>query len=112
MKELALTLPGNQAITAPGGVPTGGISGAGGQIVATSIQILLLIATILALFYLISGGFKWMTSGGDQEKLAGSRQTILFAIIGLGIVALSFTFMGLLNQFFHTDINLLSIPNT
>lgn len=110
MKYLALTLPGGTPITAPNGVPQGGISGAGGSIVRTGIQLLLGAAIIFALFYVIYGGIKWMTSGGDQEKLAGARQTIIFAVIGLAIAALSFTIISVLGQF--TNISFLSVPNT
>lgn len=110
MKYLALTLPGGQNISGAGNVPQGGISGAGGSIVRTGIQLLLGAAIILALFYVIYGGIKWMTSGGDQEKLAGARQTIIFAVIGLAIAALSFTIITVLGQLANT--NFLSVPNT
>jgi hypothetical protein len=38
---------------------------------------------------LIFGGFKYITSGGDAGKITGAKNTILYAIVGLVIVALS-----------------------
>ncbi len=104
MKELALTLPGGQTVTAPGNAPSGGLATTGKSIVMTGINILLLVAIVLALFYLIYGGFQWMTSGGDQEKITGSRQTIIYAVIGLGVTALSFLIIQVVGH-------VLGIPN-
>ncbi|HSW96995.1 MAG TPA: hypothetical protein VLF89_04160 [Candidatus Saccharimonadales bacterium] len=105
MKYLALTLPGSNGtpiqIQAPQGVPTGGLVGTGQNILQTVITVLFLIAIVMALFYLIYGGFQWMTSGGDQEKLGGARQTMLYAVIGMVVVALSFTVINLIDTFLH-----------
>ena len=51
---------------------------------------LFVIATIAALFFLIWGGISWASSGGEKEKLEKARKKIIYAIIGLCIVFLSF----------------------
>jgi hypothetical protein len=35
------------------------------------------------------GGFKYVTSGGDGSKVSSAKSTIIYAIVGLVIVALS-----------------------
>jgi hypothetical protein len=38
---------------------------------------------------IIWGGFKYITSGGDSNNVSGAKNTIIYAIIGLVIVALA-----------------------
>jgi hypothetical protein len=38
---------------------------------------------------IIWGGLKYITSGGDSGNVTGAKNTILYAIIGLIIVALA-----------------------
>lgn len=45
---------------------------------------------LVALFLVIFGGFKYMTSGGDQKAVESGKKTIMWAIIGLVVVLLSF----------------------
>jgi len=42
----------------------------------------------LALLFVVYGGFKFVASEGEPEKIAKARQTILYAIIGL-LIAIS-----------------------
>jgi len=113
MKYLALTIPGANGqplqVQAPKGVPQGGLATSGGNIIAAAIQILLLVAVLLGLFYIIYGGFKWMTSGGDQEKLSGARSTIMYAIIGVSISVLSFFIVNVIGHFFDPNWQVLNI---
>ncbi|MBI2032062.1 MAG: hypothetical protein HYT09_00275 [Candidatus Levybacteria bacterium] len=51
---------------------------------------LLLFAGVGALFFLILGGYKFITSGGDAKSAEGARKTITYAIIGLLLILLSF----------------------
>lgn len=44
---------------------------------------------VIAVFMIIVGGFKYITSGGDSAGVNAAKNTILYAIIGLVIVALS-----------------------
>lgn len=56
---------------------------------------LLLIAFILAFFYLILGGIAWVTSGGDKGNIEAARNKIIAAIIGLVIVASTWALFSL-----------------
>ena len=57
-----------------------------GSIISTFIPIILTIAGILTFIWLIIGGFRLLFSGGDPKNVAGARDNITFAIIGLVIV--------------------------
>ena len=50
------------------------------------LTICLVLASVIAFFILLIGGIKWITSGGDKEKLDQAKNTITSAIIGLVIV--------------------------
>jgi len=47
------------------------------------------IAGIVSVFMVIFGGFKYITSGGDSAGITSAKNTILYAIIGLVVVALA-----------------------
>ncbi len=44
---------------------------------------------IVSVIMIVVGGFKYITSGGDSNKVTGAKNTIIYAIIGLVIVALA-----------------------
>ena len=60
------------------------------NLINTIINITLLIAGVLAVFYLIWGGISYVTAGGDAEKASKGRVAITNAIIGIAIMAASF----------------------
>ncbi len=45
---------------------------------------------VTALVFIIFSGLKLMNSGGDQKKVADSKGTLTYAIIGLILVLLAF----------------------
>lgn len=57
--------------------------------IKTALRIMQLIAGLLAIFYLISAGLKFITSSGSSEGVKSGRNTILYTSIGLLIVLLS-----------------------
>ncbi|HUY53110.1 MAG TPA: hypothetical protein VMV24_00850 [Candidatus Dormibacteraeota bacterium] len=44
---------------------------------------------IIVVIMIIIGGVKYITSGGSSEKTSSAKDTILFAIVGLIVVALA-----------------------
>jgi len=60
------------------------------NIVSAVITLLFGIALLVALVYLIYGGFKWITSGGDKGAVSAAREHIIAAVVGLLIVLLSY----------------------
>lgn len=51
---------------------------------------LLVFAGIVALFFIIFSGIKFITSSGDPKQVEGARHTLTYAIIGLLVVLLSY----------------------
>lgn len=45
---------------------------------------------VVAVIFIVVGGFNYMTSSGDAQKVQKAKATIMYACIGLAIVALSF----------------------
>lgn len=107
MRLLSLTIGGTNGqsynVKAPGGVPTGGL-----DVLTVAIQniltILLGAGVILALFFLIFGGIKWITSGGEKEGVESARKMITFSIIGLVIVFLSFFILNFVGGIFGVNL--------
>jgi hypothetical protein len=54
-------------------------------------------APILALL-IIYGGFKIMSAGGDPGKIKSGRDTILWAVVGYGIIFISWGVISLVKQ--------------
>ena len=59
------------------------------DIVKLIINLFSLIVGVVAVIMIIIGGLKYITSGGDSGNVTGAKNTILYAVIGLVIVALS-----------------------
>jgi hypothetical protein len=53
------------------------------------INVISVIVGVVAVIMIIIGGFKYITSGGSPDKVAGAKNTILYGLIGLIIVALA-----------------------
>jgi hypothetical protein len=54
--------------------------------VAPVIQTLAVIASLVCVFFLVTGGYHYMTSSGKPEKLEEAKQTLKNALLGLVIV--------------------------
>lgn len=70
-----------------------GLAGDGGSLpgmIGRIINIALSFLGIVLLFYLIYGGFKWMTAGGDSKGVDEAKTMIRNAIIGMVIIAASY----------------------
>lgn len=59
------------------------------NLITSAINIFSVIVGVVAVVMIIFGGFKYITSGGDSGNIGSAKNTILFAIVGLIIVALA-----------------------
>lgn len=55
----------------------------------TVINIFSLIVGVIAVVMIIVGGLRYITSGGDSGKVSAAKTTIIYALVGLVIVALA-----------------------
>lgn len=68
-----------------------GSGGAGlGSLAKTITTILSYLVGIAAVIMIIVGGLRYVTSGGDSNKVASAKSTIVYALIGLAIAALAY----------------------
>jgi hypothetical protein len=65
----------------------------GGQALSTTINaivdVLAVIVGVAAVIMIIISGFRYITSGGDAAKVGAAKSTLIYALIGLVIVALA-----------------------
>lgn len=57
--------------------------------VATVINILSLIGAVIAVIMIIIGGIRFVTSSGDSSATASARNTVIYSLVGLVIIALA-----------------------
>ncbi len=91
----------------------GNFSGLGtitsGSMISTAVNIIYIIASITFFFILLFGGIKWITSSGDEKKLAAARTSITHGLIGLTIVFIAWALMRLISTVFGFDFTNLII---
>lgn len=52
-----------------------------------AIQMVSIVAGIIAVIMIIVSGFKYVTSQGDSNSISSAKQSLIYAIVGLVIVA-------------------------
>lgn len=86
----------------------------GGNNIANTIRNIIvffvMLAVIIALVYLLYGGIKWITSGGEKEKVAEARNHIIAALIGLIVVILAVFLLSVILAAFGISFTALQIP--
>lgn len=64
-------------------------AGGVGNTITTVVNLLSVVAGVAAVIMIIVGGLRYVTSGGKDESVKSAKNTILYAIIGLVVVALA-----------------------
>lgn len=59
------------------------------KIATQVVNIFSIIVGVVAVIMIIYGGFKYITSGGDSGNVSSAKNTLIYAVIGLIIVALA-----------------------
>lgn len=59
------------------------------KVITLVINTFSVIVGFISVVMIIYGGFRYITSGGDSTKVGNGRNTILYALIGLVLVALA-----------------------
>ena len=68
------------------------------KLINTIINILSVLVGVIAVIMIIWGGFRYVTSGGDSSKTGTAKNTIVYALIGLVIVAFAQTLVKFVLQ--------------
>ena len=95
LTALILVLPFAVGAQDPFGVNYGRNAGLGTgdvrNVVVSLINVLLGILGVVALVIILYGGFKWMTSAGNEETISSARKTISAGVIGLLIIFVAYS---------------------
>lgn len=78
-----------------------------GKAIGGLISFFFILAAIIALVFLLMGGIRWITSGGDKSNIEGARDSIIAAIVGLVIIFLSYVILNVVLHFL-LNIDLMS----
>jgi hypothetical protein len=79
-------------------------------LISAAVNIILIVASVLFVFSLITGGMKYILSGGKDEKVDEAKRQLANAIIGVVIVFSTWASLGLVSQFFGIDLLSFEIP--
>lgn len=89
------------ASTAPGACPSGSTcidnpidTDSPQQLIGKVIKAVLGISGSLALLMFVYGGFTWMLSGGNSEKVTKGKNTLVWAAIGLIVIFSSYALVN------------------
>src|SRR6266699_2901982 len=75
------------------------------QFTSNTLSVLITLASLGSAFFLIRGGFQYITSTGKPDELDSAKKTIRNALIGLVLVIAAGIFSSLLQNAFNTPSN-------
>jgi hypothetical protein len=79
-----------QVLLGAGETSAGSCSGAGvSNIVGSVVSILSIVVGVAAVIMIILSGFRYITSGGDSNKVASAKSSLIYALVGLAVAALA-----------------------
>lgn len=59
------------------------------NVISTTVNLLSWLVGVAAVIMIIIGGFRFVTAGGDSNQVSSARNTIIYALVGLVVVALA-----------------------
>lgn len=74
-------------------------------LILRGINIMLGLATVVAIFFIVWGGFQYIFSAGNQEKAEAGQRTVTDALIGLVIIVLAFLIVSIINHTLSSCVN-------
>jgi hypothetical protein len=96
---------GGSEVAASGGVDVGDFPSVKqvrnaniGQVAATAVNFLLMLAGALAVIFLIVGGIRYIISAGSPDRIEKAKHTVLYAVIGIVVILLSYVIVNTLNR--------------
>ncbi len=78
-----------------------------GDLISRMLSFIMPLAAVILLFVLIWGGYGFMMSQGNPEKLKSAQARIMTGLIGFFILALAFLFVRLIATIFGLGTGLL-----
>lgn len=75
--------------TGGGNCASGATTSSFNTLLAEIVNIFSAIVGVIAVIMIIVGGLRYITSGGDSSRVGAAKTTILYALVGLVVVALA-----------------------
>lgn len=69
-----------------------------GDVFTNLVSALLALGGVILFIMLLSGGFKFLTSGGDPKAVEGAKKTMTYAILGVVLLAASYLILKILSD--------------
>ncbi len=60
------------------------------EVIFLVINVILGFLSIIAIIIVLAGGFKWMTAGGNEDKIAEAKKLIIAGIVGMAVIFTSY----------------------
>lgn len=79
-------------------------AGLGQNLLAQGFRIAFFFVAILALCYFLFGAFKWIISQGDKKEIENSRNTMIYALMGMVITFLAFLVVNIIGRVFGVTL--------
>lgn len=79
-----------------------------GQVISIALGVAFAVSVIMVIW----GGYSYITSAGNEEKATEGRKTVLYALIGMVIVILSFVIVRAVVNFIQNGSNSSTNTNT
>ena len=68
------------------------------DIIITVLNIIIGVAFVIAVLFLVIGGFRYITAQGNEESAEKGRKTIVNALIGIVVIILSFAIVRIVSR--------------
>lgn len=101
--SLAFKIGGYEAPTIPGfafDLETASL----GEIISSFLKYLFPLAGLLLFFYLIAGGFSYLTSGGDPKAMEQAKGKITNALLGFIIILIAYWVVQIFEFIFKIQV--------
>lgn len=79
-------------------------------LINAAVNIILIVAAILFVFSLLSGGIKMIVSGGKGDKMDEARRQLVNALVGVFIIFSAWGIMNFISTFYGIDLLTFEIP--
>lgn len=96
-------------ISLPSGVPSE--VGKTGDFFSAIVRLMMVVGGIFTLWQFLSGGFEYISSGGDKAKITNATQKITMSITGLVIMTASFIVIAIISKILFGSFIYILSPN-